>query len=355
MTKPRRADLAGKFLHGGAGMLGLAALLGVPVLLAAPATSAAQLHVVNISVRQAVGRVVFCVTKDTIFVAAVDGGSASALPGGATSHPPAIVPIGAGHMAVLLGATDWTRDGKPTLLDKELPALVTKAFNATPNVDPAQSTADIESIGLTLLEFIRPVVEDIHYNLDLASDEPLVELLLAGYTEGYGPEIWELQYRVQQQDLGSDYWDSRPLRPAYYQLYPPEKGEPKTFIEARYPAKLAPLDLARATQSDPAVSRIRSASQDTDEAVASILNGESDKAKAQPTEDFLRLAIPAVAGAQAQLTIAAVDEQFKFAWVLAPENAPPAPAETRAQPVPQGQQQQINRPSLRRAGPSTTK
>jgi hypothetical protein len=189
----------------------------------------------------------------------------------------------------------------------------------------------------------------------LEPDEPLVQLVLAGYTEGYGPEVWDVRYRVEQRHLGNDYWETRLARPAYYQLYPPEKGEPKTFVEVRYPQTVAPLDLARAAQSDPAIQGIRNSSRDIGNAVAAILQGESNKADARPTEEFLRLAIPAVAGADARLTMATVDQRFKFAWVLAPENAPTAPPEEAStEPATLRQQEQIERPSLRRAGPPTT-
>ena len=259
MKTLRRADVSRKLFLGGAGTLVLAALLGVFAPLVAPPATAAQVRAVNIVLKQATGRVVFCVTKDTIVVAAVDDGApaASRAPGGEAPRPPAIVPLGEGRMAVVMGAADWTRDetGKPTLLDEELPALMRKAFTVAGKIDPQNPSADdIESIGVTLLEFVRPFVTDIHYKLDLPADQPLIEVLLADYAAGYGPEIWDLRYRVQQQNLGSDYWDTRPMRPSYYQLYPPEKGQPRTFIEAQYPAKLAPLGLARAAQSDPAVS-----------------------------------------------------------------------------------------------------
>jgi hypothetical protein len=356
MRRPRRAGVAAGFLCCGTGMLGMAALLAVFVPPVAPPARAAQVRAVNMALRRAAGRVVFCVTKDTIIVAAVDDGTATALPapGGAAPRLPAIVPLGAGRVAVVLGATDWTRDdaGKPTLLDEELPAMAGRVFSAAEKLAPLdQSATDIESLGVTVLEFVRPFVADIHYQLDLAPDEPLIEVLVAGYTEGYGPEIWDLHYRVQQRNLGSDYWDTRPLRPSYYQLYPPEKGQPRTFVEAQYPAKVAPLGLARAALSDPAVARIHSASPDIDETIAAILKGESNKAETRPTEDFLRLAIPAVAGAQAKFAVAAIDQQYRFQWVLAPEDAPAAPAETSAQPGTLRQQEQTERPSLRRAGP----
>jgi hypothetical protein len=348
-----------------AGICSLAVILALFAQTAPAPASAAQVRAVTVSVRQAAGRVVFCVTKDTILIAAVDGGSppSSRLPGDLAPHPPAVVPLGNGRVGVVMGATDWMRDsGKPTLLDQELPALLRKASassRASAAIDPRNPTADdLESIGVTVLEFLRPFVTDIHYKLDLAADQPIVEIFLAGFTAGYGPEVWDLKYRVQQRDLEGGYWDTRPLRPSYYQLYPPEKGQPRTFIESRYPDKLAPLNLAAAARSDPAVSRIRGASQDVDQAVTNILNGESAKANTRPTEDFLRLAVPAIAGAEAKLAVAALDQFLRFQWVLAPENAPPAPAETSAQPSQPGggtRTIQTDRPSLGRGGPATTR
>jgi hypothetical protein len=349
MRKSWRAGFALRILCCGGVALALAGMLGTLVPSALPPAKAAQVRAVNIALRQAVGRVVFCVTKDTIVVAAADDGAAAALwaPGSTPPRLPAIAPLGAGRVAVVLGATDWTRDdGEPVLLDEELPAVARKVISATEKADPLdQSANDIEAIGVALLEFVRPFVDDIHYKLDLAADEPLIEVLLAGYAEDYGPEIWDLRYRVQQRNLGNDYWSTRPLRPSYYQLYPPEKGRPRTFIEAQYPAKLPPLGLARAAQSDPAVIPIRNSSPEISAAVTAILNGESNKADTRPAEDFLRLALPVVAGAQAKLAIAAVDQRYRFQWLLTPENAPPAPAETG----------EPERPSLRKGGPPMTR
>jgi hypothetical protein len=314
----------------------LAALLTwfAPAMRASPQASAGEMVITR-----AAGRVVFCVTGDTIVIAAVDGG------GAAGSRMPAIAPLGAGRVAVLLGAVDWTRGGadKPTRLDAELPGLAQTVVRSAARADPLDQASDIESIGVTLLEFVRPLVSEIHYKLDLAADEPLIELLLAGYAEDYGPEIWSLRYRVQQRNLGNDYWDTRPLRPAYYQLYPPEKGQPHTFIEAQYPPKVSPLGLLRAAQSDAQLERIRNSSAEINEAVTVIVNGESEKAAARPVSDFLRAAIPVVAGGQARLAIAALDARFRFQWLLAPEDAPPA--STDAQPL------EPERPSLRRAAP----
>jgi hypothetical protein len=319
-------------------------------LLALTVTSAsAQLSVATISLRQTTGRVVLCVTKDSILVAAVDAGntvSAKTL-GAATGRPPAIVPLGMGRIGVVMGATDWTRnDAKPTLLDEQLPTLVKQAYASIKKVDPLNPSADdIESIGISILEYLRPWVSDIHYKLDLGKDDPIVEIVLAGYTQGYGPEIWDLRYRVQQKNLTGDYWETTPLRPGYYQLYPPEKGEPKTFVEAQYPTRVEPLGLLRATQSDPAVGRIGNSSPGVTAAVASIVKGESVKADTRPAEDFMRLAIPALAGAQSKMTMAAINEQSNFQWVLTPEGQAAPPQQTGPQPD-RPREVQTERPTL---------
>jgi len=333
-------DTGNERLGRAGGVLLLAAILAALMLWPAPVMHAVPQQLPGgMVIKQATGRVVFCVTKDTIVIATADGG------GPAGSRPPAIAPLGAGHVAVVLGAVDWTRRGadKPAQLDAELPAMAQQVVRSAAPADQLDQANDIESIGVTLLEFVRPLISEIHYKLDLAADEPLIELLLAGYTEGYGPEIWSLRYRVQQRNLGNDYWDTRPLRPAYYQLFPPEKGQPQTFVEAQYPTKLSPLGLLRATQSDAAIARIRNSSEEINEAVTAILNGESKKAAARPVADFLRAVIPVVAGSQAKMAIATVDAQFRFQWALAPEDPQPLPTDTRP-PEPE-------RPSLRRAAP----
>ena len=87
--------------------------------------------------------------------------------------------------------------GKTVRLDAELPQA---AANATrrptqTNVAPdPNEPSDIEQIGVGVLELLRPLVGQLHRKLDLAPDEPLVELLLADYAENYGPEIWSLKY-----------------------------------------------------------------------------------------------------------------------------------------------------------------
>jgi hypothetical protein len=286
----------------------------------------------------ATGRVVFCVTKDAIIVAATSGG------GEVGSRPPAVLPVSSGRIGVLLGAIDWTAPdtAKTTRFDAELPAVAGNALRR-PTQKPAEEPSEIEDIGVGVLELIRPVVDQIHHKLDLAPDEPLVELILADYVQDYGPEIWNLQYRVRQQSIAPDFWQTRIMRPAYIQLYPPEKGKPHTFIESDYPANIPHLRLAeRIAQADPQFDRIAHSSRDISEAMAFVSAGTSTKARSSPVSDFMRAVIPLAGGDQQTLVMALLDMDRGFQWLLAPQ-----------EPIPPGKTQptEPDAPSLRKRGP----
>lgn len=287
------------------------------------------------------GHVVWCVTKDSILAAAIGGGGE---PG---SRPPSVLPLNSFRMGVLLGAVEWMQGsaGKMVRIDAELPQAIAKATRR-----PTQSTPDpnqpseIEQIGVGLLEVLRPLVSDLHQKLDLAPDEPIVELLLADYVENYGPEIWSLQYHIRQENLGNDFWDTRIERPAYYQLYPPEKGSARTFMESQYPTNLPELGFVmRLAQNDPVFEQLRGPSPATEQALTAIANGRSDKALGPPVADFLRAAVPAVAGAKNGLILAEIDAREGFRWLVPPAEAPPPPSQ--AKPVEPGA------PSLRKYVP----
>ena len=293
----------------------------------------------------ATGRVVFCVTHDAIIVAATSGG------GEVGSRPPALLPVSPGRIGVLLGAIDWTAPGtaKVTRLDSELPAAAATALRR-PTQKPAEEPSEIEDIGVGMLEQIRPLVDQIHHKLDLRPDEPLVELILADYVLNYGPEIWNLEYRVRQENLGNDYWQTRLLRPAYVQLYPPEKGQPHTFIEADYPGTLPQLQLAqRVAQPDPQFDRIAHSSREVSDALALIAAGNSTKAGSSPTSDFIRAAIPLAGGNEQNLVMGLLDMNRGFQWILPPQEPVP-PSKTQAQPG-QAQPAEPEAPSLRKRGP----
>jgi hypothetical protein len=188
-----------------------------------------------------------------------------------------------------------------------------------------------------MLELLRPLVGDLHHNLNLAPDEPLVELLLADYVENYGPEIWSLRYRIHQENLGNDFWDTRIERPSFYQLYPPEKGSARTFIESQYPPDLPQIGMAaRLAQDDPTVARIRDASTEADQALRAINDGHSDKAAGPPVADFLRGVLPALVGDQSGLVLGEIDAKRGFQWILPPAEMPPPPSQTDTKPVEPG-------------------
>jgi hypothetical protein len=215
------------------------------------------------------------------------------------------------------------------------------------NPDPSEPT-DIEQIGVGGLELLRPLVSQLHHKLDLAPDEPLFEILLADYAENYGPEIWSLQYRIRQDNLGNDYWETHILRPAYYQIYPPEKGSAHTFMEAQYPGNLPSLGLVtRLAQNDPQIMRSRSASTAVDQAVKAIADGHSEKAAGGPVADFLRVSLPDIAGNKAGLALAQLDAKRGFQWIVPPTEAPPPPLPTQTKPAEPGA------PSLRKYVPPT--
>ena len=104
--------------------------------------------------------------------------------------------------------------------------------------DPTRAEPDLETIGVSFLETLRPLTSQLHHKIDIASDEPLFEIVLIGFAPNHdGPEVWTIEYRVQQEQVGvrAEYWQTRILRPRFTQLYPPEKHAPRTIVEARYP------------------------------------------------------------------------------------------------------------------------
>ncbi|MBI1738393.1 MAG: hypothetical protein HYR58_04015, partial [Acidobacteria bacterium] len=179
----------------------------------------------------AAGRVVIYVAKGGIAIAANESRVE------AESRPPLVAQLSAKRIAILLGAAEWVRPGTgrpPLRLDHELPRAVSTQIPAGPRLQQEQAT-DLEPIGAALLEPLRLVVPQLTRKMNLPPEDPLVEMLLVGIDEEYGPEVWLLKYRLAQEPLRGDYWKSRVLRPSYTQLYPPEKGQPRTLIEVRYP------------------------------------------------------------------------------------------------------------------------
>jgi len=302
----------------------LPTLIVVGVSLAALSSSGQEQSAAEVVVNLAGGRVDVCVAKDTMFVATTDE---QVEPG---SHPPEMEALGIGRVGVLLGAVEWINPGtgNPTVrLDAELGRAVQQIGPADSSGNAGQEATDVENIGIALLEQVRAVTKNIHHKIDLDPDEPLVELVLADFQDGYGFEVWVLTYRIQQEALGNDYYDTRVLRPAYVQLYPPEKGQPRTLMEVRYPSDIqGPSLLELLKQNDPRLQKVRASSSQIFEATGHLLEGESPKAHPDDIGQFLREALPAVHDPSTRMAIAELTDTKDFVWLVEPTEPRPAAA-----------------------------
>ncbi len=281
----------------------------------------------------AAGRVEIAVVKDAIFIGTVED---QIEPG---TRPPAIVPIESRRAGVLLGAIDWSSPSAKVewaRLDKELPRMRSQQPSAgTPHLQQGEGeeATDIERIGQALLERLNEVAQNLHGKLDLAEDEPLAELLVADYVADYGPEVWRLSYRIRQQQERGDFWDTKVLRPRYAQLWPPEKGQPRTLLEVRYPAEgNTPSLLELLRHGDPQLNKIRLSNPEMAAAGDAFLHGESLKLISDGAFPFLRACLNTVTPSGAGQTIAAVGRDTGFRWILAPPPEAKKPGEIKERP-----------------------
>jgi hypothetical protein len=264
----------------------------------------------EVAVNLAEGRVVICAAKDGIILAAMDAH------GEAGSLPPDIAILSAERMGVMLGAVEWVQ---PDSKDK-----------------------------LAVLERLRELAGLLHHKINLGEDEPLIRIVLVGHVHDYGPEAWTIDYHIRQDALGNDIWRTRVLRPSYNQLYPPEKGQPKTFIEVRYPpenrATGEPELLDLLQQNDLRLTKIRAANEIEAKSVTLAVEGQSQKTDAASLVIFLKAALPATAASGTKLTMAKVDYDAGFQWILQPPKAPaPPPGEAPKEKTPE----EPERPTLR--------
>lgn len=328
----------------------LTAFMCVHLWLQSPAALAQESRDQEVAVNLAEGRVVICAAKDAIILAAMSS------KGEATSRPPAIEILSPDRMGVMLGAVEWEQpDSKESTirLDQEFRRVIAAAFQSSTSNQQKDADAnnDIETIGIALLERIRQVAELLRHKVNLADDEPLIRVVLAGYVRDYGPEVWTIDYRIRQDLLGNDIWRTRVLRPVYNQVYPPEKGKPKTFMEVRYPPENRAtgeaefLDLLQ--KNDSRIGKFRTANELESKAVTLAVEGQSQKADSASLVNFMKSAIPAVTFPDTKLTMALVDYDAGFKWILQPPKAPaPPPGEKPKEQTPE----EPERPSLRRSG-----
>jgi hypothetical protein len=263
------------------------------------------------------GRVIVHVARDKIIFAAIDQ------PVEANSVPPRVMSIDATHIGVLLGASEWrlTADPKPVRLDRDFPHISGKNPNYAS--DPEEIAPDLDTIGVAFLERLRPLVSQLQHKIEFKPDEALFEVVLIGFApDDYGPEVWTIEYRIQQEEIATrgDFWQTRLLRPRFTQLYPPEKHAPKTLVEVRYPVTAQPQEpsLQQLIQgNDPDIDKLSHGEPQFSKVLEEIDRGQANKAISQDATDFLRAALPLIAG-KSKFILGTMNERG-FDWVVPPD------------------------------------
>jgi hypothetical protein len=276
-----------------------------------------QEHEDEIIANLAGGRVIVHVTKDDIIVF-----GAINQPVEVGSVPLRVMNVDNTHIGVLLGASEWRlpADPKPIRLDRDLVRIGARDPHYVG--DPTGAEPDLETIGVDFLETLRPLVNQLHHQIEIAADEPLFEVVLIGYApQHYGPEVWTMEYRVQQEQVGTraEYWQTRILRPRFNQLYPPEKHAPRTIVEARYPEnRKAPTVMELLQGNDPRIAQLRGGEPRFEKVVEAIDRGQAQKAVSLDASDFMRALLPLLAGNQS-FVLGTMDEEHGLQWIVPPE------------------------------------
>jgi len=287
------------------------------------------------------GRVIVHVARDgNIVFAAINE------PIEAGGVPPRVLEVDSTHTAVLLGASEWRlpADPNPVRLDRDFQRVT--ARDPKYQYNSAEAEPDLETIGVAILEKLRPLASQLHHKIDLPADEPLLEMVLIGYApNNYGPEVWTVEYRVQQEQVSTrgEYWQTRLLRPRFTQLYPPEKHAPRMIVEARYPADLkAPTLMALIQGNDSAIAQLRGSDARFAKVIDAVDKGQAQKAAPSDAADFLRAVLPLISGKQSFI-LAKMEEQHGFDWIVPPDE----PIE-RAKKTEEDKNRPPDAPSLRR-------
>ena len=317
-------------------------LLAVAALCLRPAIAAQnQAPEDEIVANLAGGRVIVHVARDgNIVFAAINQ------PVEAGGVPPRVVETDSTHVAVLLGASEWRlpADPNPVRLDRNFERI--RARDPKYQYNSGEAEPDLETIGVAVLEKLRPLTSQLHHKIDLPPDEPLLEMVLIGYApNNYGPEVWTVEYRVQQEQVSTrgEYWQTRLLRPRFTQLYPPEKHAPRIVVEARYPDNIkAPTLMALIQGNDPTVAQLRSSDARFAKVIDEVDKGQAQKAVPTDVADFLRALLPLISDKQSFI-LAKMEEQHGFDWIVPPEE----PVE-RAKKGEEDKNRPPDAPSLRR-------
>lgn len=290
-------------------------LLPALLSLAAAIPALAQDREDEIVANLAGGRVIVHVAKDIIIFAAIDQ------PVEPSSIPPRVAGVDSSHIAVLFGASEWRipADPKPIRLDRNVVRLGGR--EARDGGTPEEAEPDLELIGTAFLETLRPLVGQLHHKVDFSPNDPVFEMVIIGYAPGdYGPEVWVAEYHMEQEEVatrGGEYWQTRLLRPHFTQLYPPEKHAPRTLVEARYPAGLKGPTLEEMIKSnDPRISSVLQNAR-FEKVLENLRGGSAQKAAPADSVEFMRAAVPLLAG-NSPYIIGTLKEEGGLNWVVPP-------------------------------------
>lgn len=269
------------------------------------------------------GRVIVTVARDAIVFGVINH------PVETNSVPPRAAQVDPSHIGIFFGASEWQvpAQPRPIRLDYDLQYVRPNPQAYRP---PGTAESGLEQIGIGLLEKLRPLVSQLHHKIDLKPDEPLFSLVLIGYAQNYGPEVWVIDYRAEQEPFGpKDFWQTHILRPRFTQLYPPEKHEPKTLVEVRVPSDLPDVPLLGLIQeNDPRIARLRSSDPRFAKVLDEIQRGQAQRAVSLDSADLLRAALPLIAG-EAHFFEGVMHEDGGMEWMVPPEE--PFGREQRAQ------------------------
>src|SRR5271155_5418437 len=325
-----------------AAILSLVAVVGVTFCpLPATAQQVQGVPPEEVVVNFAAGRVIIAVVKDAILIGTIENQIEP------QTHPPIPVQMNGKRAGVLLGAVDWFSPSSQlqlARLDAELPHLHGHFAVSNPHLNQVQTTpeaADVEAVGQNLFERMNIVVGNLHGKLDWPPAEPVAELVLADYVQGYGPEVWQLTFTLNQEMQRLDYYDTHVSHPTYLQNWPPEKGQPHTLLEFQYPPEnVAPtlLDLLR--QKDPRLEKLCASDAKMREVADHFLDGQSGKIIAADATQFLRAALNILAPPNVRQTMASIGLDTGFEWILRP---PPEPKRATSQ---EEQERPADAPSL---------
>lgn len=290
------------------------------------------------------GRVIVHVTKDDVILfATIDH------PVETGSVPPRLLQLDGSHVGILLGASEWRdpADPKPIRLDRDYHAV--GARDPHYYHDPTSAEPDLEAIGVSFLERLRPLTSSLHHKIEIRKDDPLFEIVVIGYAPNhYGPEVWTVEYRIEQSDIGTraDYLQTRILRPRFEQLYPPEKKAPRFLVETRYPVDLAgPTVMEMIQGDDPAIAKLRDSDPKIAKVVEAISRGQAQKADVTPAMDFMRALLPLIVG-KSSFAMGKMEEQGGFDWIVPPEE--PVQKKTKEEKAQEEKDRPPEAPSLRK-------